>query len=73
MSYMKYLRFIFVLSVLASCSNNDEKQANLILSKSLILEKSMNEINPMNVQDAFTKYKKNIEQLDSNINLEINE
>ena len=58
MSYMKYLRFIFVFSVLASCSNNDEKQANSILSKSLILEKSMNEINPMNVQDAFTKYKK---------------
>jgi len=68
MSYMKYLRFIFVFSVLASCSNNDEKQANSILSKSLILEKSINEINPMNVQDAFTKYKKNIELVKKCVN-----
>ena len=58
---MKYLKLIVVFLVLVSCSNKGEKQANALLSKSFFLEKSINEINTIHVENAFSKYQDNIE------------
>ncbi len=58
---MKYLKLIVFFLVLISCSNKGEKEANALLSKSFFLEKNIKEINTINVQDAFSKYQKNIE------------
>tara|TARA_B100000780_G_C20907135_1_gene361084 strand:- start:133 stop:660 length:528 start_codon:yes stop_codon:yes gene_type:complete len=70
---MKYLKLIVVFLVLISCSNKGEKEANALLSKSFFLEKSIKEINTINVQDAFSKYQKNIELVKKCVNAIENE
>ena len=61
MIFMKYLKLFVVFLVLVGCSNTGEKQANVLLSKSFFLEKSINELNTNLVQNAFLKYQENIE------------
>jgi len=70
---MKYLKLIVVFLVLISCSNKGEKEANALLSKSFFLEKSIKEINTINVQDAFSKYQQNIELVKKCVNAIENE
>lgn len=70
---MKYLKLIVVFLVLISCSNKGEKEANALLSKSFFLEKNIKEINTINVQDAFSKYQKNIELVKKCVNAIENE
>ena len=61
MIFMKYFKLIVVFLVLVACSNQGEKQANVLLSKSFFLDKSINEINITHVQNAFLKFQDNIE------------
>ena len=70
---MKYLKLIVFFLVLISCSNKGEKEANALLSKSFFLEKNIKEINTINVQDAFSKYQKNIELVKKCVNAIENE
>ena len=70
---MKYLKLIVFFLVLISCSNKGEKEANALLSKSFFLEKSIKEINTINVQDAFSKYQQNIELVKKCVNAIENE
>lgn len=61
MIFMKYLKLILVLFVFIGCSKQGEKQANELLSKSFFLQKSINEINTVHVENAFSKYQDNID------------
>ena len=65
---MKYLKLIVVFFVLVSCSNKGEKQANTLLSKSFFFEKSINEVNIIDVQNVFSKYQENIELVKKCVN-----
>jgi archaellum component FlaC len=58
---MKHLKLFIVFLVLTGCSNNGKKQTNALLSKAFFLEKSINEINTIHVENAFLKYQENIE------------
>ena len=61
MIFMKYIKLIFILFVFIGCSKQGEKQANELLSKSFFLQKSINEINTVHVENAFSKYQDNID------------